>query len=82
MNNSLLAYLLKYSNPHSMLVVTSEDNLIEIKCPFKVKVIKVVDDLFENEIKQVTELKVSTNMKLVYIIEEKPFYYYYFDILL
>jgi hypothetical protein len=82
MNNSLLAYLLKYSNPNSMLVVTNRNNLIELKCPFTVKVVKSVGDFKLNEFKTVEELKVSTNLKLVFIIEKEPFFYYYFDIIL
>lgn len=82
MNNSLLAYLLKYSDPKSMLVVTNKNNLIELKCPFTVKVVKSVGDFKLNEFKTVEELKVSTNLKLVFIIEKEPFFYYYFDIIL
>lgn len=82
MNNSLLAYLLKYSNPNSMLVVTNRNNLIELKCPFTVKVVKPVGNFKQNDFKIVEGLKVSTNMKLVYMIEEQPFFYYYFDIIL
>ena len=40
MDGNALAFLLKYSSPYSILVVTYENKLIELKCPFKVKVIK------------------------------------------
>jgi hypothetical protein len=82
MDVNAYGYLLKYSNPFSILVVTNEDKLIELKCPFKVEVIMNVRNMMASQIKDVTQVKLSTNNKLVYIIEDKPYYYYYFTILL
>ena len=82
MDVNAYGFLLKYSSPFSILVVTNEDKLIELKCPFKVEVIKSVKNMMSSQVKEVTEVKLSTNNKLVYIIEDKPYYYNYFTILL
>jgi hypothetical protein len=82
MDVNAYGFLLKYSSPFSILVVTNEDKLIELKCPFKVEVIKSVKNMMSSQVKEVIEVKLSTNNKLVYIIEDKPYYYNYFTILL
>lgn len=82
MDVNAYGFLLKYSSPFSILVVTYEDKLIELKCPFKVEVIKSVKNMMSSQVKEVAEVKLSTNNKLVYIIEDKPYYYNYFTILL
>jgi hypothetical protein len=82
MDVNAYGFLLRYSSPFSILVVTHKDQLIELKCPFKVEVIKNVKNMMVSQIKDVTQVKLSTNNKLVYIIEDKPYFYYYFTILL
>ncbi len=82
MDSNAYAFLLKYSTPHSILVVTAEDKLIELNCPFKVVVIKNVKNMMISEIKEVSQVKLATNNKLVYIIEDKPYFYNYFTILI
>lgn len=82
MDGNALAFLLKYSTPFSILVVTHEDRLIELHCPFEVKVVKNVKKLMVGEIRTVSQIKLATNNKLVYIVNGVPFYYSYFDILL
>ena len=82
MDINAYGFLLKYSSPFSILVVTKDDKLIELKCPFKVEVIKNVKNMMISQIKEVTQVKLATNNKLVYIIEDKPYFYTYFTILL
>lgn len=82
MDGNALAFLLKYSTPFSILVVTHEDRLIELHCPFEVKVVRSAKNLMIGEIKVVTQVKLATNNKLVYIISSTPFYYCYFDIII
>jgi len=80
MDGNALGFLLKYSTPFSILIITHEDRLIELHCPFEVKVIKSVKNLIVGEIRIVTQIKLATNNKLVYIVNTIPFYYSYFDI--
>tara|TARA_R110002124_G_scaffold231813_1_gene397038 strand:- start:292 stop:540 length:249 start_codon:yes stop_codon:yes gene_type:complete len=81
MDVNAYGFLLKYSSPFSILVVTREDRIMELKCPFKVEVIKNVKNMMLSQVKEVAQVKLSTNNKLVYIIEDKPYFYYYFSIL-
>lgn len=82
MDVNAYGFLLRYSSPFSILVITHKDQLIELKCPFKVEVIKSVKNMMYSQIKEVTQVKLSTNNKLVYIIDDMPYFYYYFTILL
>jgi hypothetical protein len=82
MDGNDFAFLLKYSSPFSILLVSGEDQLLELTCPFQVKVIKNIKNMMAGQIKEVTQVKLATNNKLVYIIGDKPYYYYYFAILL
>ena len=82
MDLNAYGFLLRYSSPYSILVITNEDKLLELKCPFKVEVVKNVKEMMVSQVKEVTQVKLATNNKLVYIIEDKPYYYYYFTILL
>ena len=82
MDGNELGFLLKYSSPFSILIVSEENKLQELHCPFQVKAIRVVKNLMIGEIKTVTQVKLATNNKLVFIINDMPFYYHYFDILI
>lgn len=82
MNNRELGELLKYSSPYSILVVTYQKKLIELYCPFKVKIKQDIGDLKIGGIVEVRMVKLATNLKTVFIIENKAYYYYYFDILI
>lgn len=80
MDSNTYAFLLKYSSPFSILVVTAEDILIELKCPFKIKVIKNVKNMMIGETKEVRQVKLATNNTLVYIVDNQPYFYHYFNI--
>jgi hypothetical protein len=82
MNANEYGFLLRYSSPYSILVVTSDDKLIELECPFRVRVIKSVNKMTLSQIKEVTQVKLSTNGKIVYIIYDEPYYYNHFTIVI
>jgi hypothetical protein len=82
MNANEYGFLLRYSSPYSILVVNSNDKLIELECPFKVEVIKSINNMMALQIKEVTQVKLSTNGKIVYVIEDEPYYYNHFTILI
>jgi hypothetical protein len=82
MDGNEYAWLLKYSSPYSVLVVTHEDKLIELKCPFKVEVVKSIKNFMVGQIKEVAQVKLATNNKLVYIIDDEAYFYSYFTIIL
>ena len=82
MSNQELAELLKYSNPKEIYVVTWNNRLLLLKCPFRVEVITNVGLLLKGEIVLVTEIKVTKDIKTVFIIERNAYYYYHFAILI
>jgi hypothetical protein len=82
MNANEYGFLLRYSNSNSILVVTFDNRLIELACPFKVEVIKSINNMMKSQIKEVTQVKLSTNSKIVYIINDEPYYYNHFTIVL
>lgn len=81
MKNKELVELLKYSSPNSILVVDWRNKLLELYCPFRVKVKQDIGDLNKGIIKEVTSVKLATNLKTVFIIDCKAYYFNYFDIL-
>jgi hypothetical protein len=82
MNANEYGFLLRYSSSNSILVVTFDNRLIELACPFKVEVIKSINNMMKSQIKEVTQVKLSTNGKIVYIIMDEPYYYNHFTIVL
>lgn len=75
-----LNYLLKYASPFSLLIVSEANKVLELKCPFKVKVTHKVGILEIDTLHNVHKLKLSDNSTIVYVIDGKFFHYYNFDI--
>ena len=82
MDQKDLVELLKYSSPYSILVVTFRNDLVELFCPFTVYVKQDIGELREGENASVSLVKLSTNLKTVFVIQDKAYYYFYFDILI
>jgi hypothetical protein len=76
-----LAELLKYSSPKELWVITWNDILKRIFCPFKVRVLQDVGLLKRGQIVLVSEVKVTLELKTVYVIDKEAYYYYHFEIL-
>lgn len=81
MNDKELAELLKYSHPKQLYIVTWNNVLKLLFCPFKVQVLQDVGTLKKDEIVWVEEVKVTSDLKTVYKIKNKLYYYYYFNII-
>lgn len=82
MNDKELAELLKYSHPKQLYIVTWNNVLKLLFCPFKVQVLQDVGELKKDEIVLIEEVKVTSDLKTVYVIKGKSYYYYHFDILI
>lgn len=82
MDKNEYAELFKYCSPESILVITWYGKLKVLYCPFNVKVIENVGSLRIGEQKKVSLVKLSTNGKTVFVIENKSYYYQYFDIII
>lgn len=82
MDKNKLALWLKEFNPKELYVVTWNNILKRLFCPFRVRVLMEIGNLKKNEIKWVEEVKVTLELKTVFIIEGQAYYYHCFDILL
>lgn len=81
MENEEYAALFKYCDKNSLLVCTWYGKLKTLYTPITVKVIKDVGNLKQKEYVKVTEIKLSSLGKTVFIIKNKAYYYHYFDIM-
>ena len=81
MTRSQLYELLKYSSPKEIYVITWNNILKRLFCPFRVKVLQDIGTLKKGQAFLVQEVKVTFELKTVYIINNEAYYYYHFDIL-
>ena len=81
MNRENLVELLRYSSPYSILIVNYRNEIMELHCPFKVQVKEDVGDLIRGKILEVSMVKLSYELKTVYVIKNNPFYFWHFYIL-
>lgn len=82
MNKRELAELFKFCSPFSILVVTYYNKLIELNCPFTVMVMNDIGNLRIGDVVTVESVKLATNGKTVFVIEDKSYYHSHFDILI
>ncbi len=80
MGSKLIDDINKYTSSESLLVHTKSKGLIRLYCPFTVEVIQSVDCFTVGEQLEVVRVKISKDLKLVYIINGKGYYHYYFSI--
>ena len=81
MNEKEIAEINKYCNPASVLAVTREGALIRVNCPFNVEVILKVEAFSIGDRLTVIQVKMDAQLTLVYIINNKGYYYYNFTLL-
>lgn len=81
MNDHELAEILRYSSPTTMYIVTWNNLLQTLFCPFQVLVKYKVGNLSEGERVWVEEVKVTIKIKTVFIIKGSAYYYHHFEIL-
>ncbi|NRB58319.1 MAG: hypothetical protein HRU50_00085 [Winogradskyella sp.] len=82
MSDKQLAELLKYCNPRILYVVTLNNILKQLFCPFEVRVIQDVGELERDQIVNVDLVKITYELTTVYIVKGKAYFYYHFEILL
>jgi hypothetical protein len=76
-----MAELLKYSSPREIYVITYNNILKRLFCPFRVKVLQDIGALKRGHIVFVYEVKVTLELKTVFMINGQAYYYYHFDII-
>lgn len=82
MNKNQLAEILKYCTPKVIYVITFNNLLKRILCPFPVRVLNPVGELRRGEIVFVDEVKVTMELKTIFIIKGSAYHYYHFDIII
>ena len=82
MTKKELAEVLKYSSPREIYVITWNNILKRLFCPFEVQVVQDIGTLKKGQIVYVDEIKVTIELKTVFIIDTKAYYYYHFEIVI
>lgn len=77
-----LAELLKYISPREIYVITHYGVLNRLFCPFRVTVLQEIGILKRGQIVLVQEIKITYELKTVYIINNDAYFYYHFDIIM
>jgi len=76
-----LAEQLEHSSSEWVYIVTWNNLLKQLFTPFEVEVIRSVGELEIGQIVWVSQVKVTPQLKTVYIIEGKAYYFFHFDII-
>ena len=82
MTKKELAELLKYSSPLEIYVITWNNILKRMFCPFEVQVLQDIGTLKKGQLVFVDEINVTIELKTVFIIDTKAYYYYHFEIVI
>jgi hypothetical protein len=82
MNKQDLSEQLKYSSSEWIYIVTYNNVLKQLFCPFRVFVLKSVGSLRQGQIASVEAVKVTMELKTVFVIDGSAYYYFHFDILI
>jgi hypothetical protein len=82
MNKNQLAELLKHCSPMVIYVITWNNLLKKVFCPFQVQVLNDVGELYKGQVVWVEQVKVTPEIKTVFIINGNAYYYYHFDIII
>jgi len=68
MNGKFIYEIRLYCNPYSILVINKLGKLKRIYCPFPVKVLIDIADLKKDEVVIVQQVRISRDLRLLYII--------------
>ena len=81
MTEQELSKILQYSSPTTILIVTWNNVLKQLFCPFRVMVKHQIGELEKGERVWVESVKVTLKLTTVFIIKGRAYYYYHFEIL-
>ncbi|MDL5511730.1 hypothetical protein QSE00_07905 [Arenibacter sp. M-2] len=82
MNKRDLAEQLKYSSSDWIYIVTWNNLLKKLHTPFKVLVLIPIGQLDKGKVVWVELVKVTMDLKTVFVIDGNAYYYNYFEILI
>lgn len=81
MNEKQLAEILKYSSPNTLYIVTWNNLLELLFCPFEVLVKHPIGDFSAGDKVFVEAVKVTADITTVYIVKGQAYFFYHFEIL-
>lgn len=82
MNKKELADQLKYSSSECLYIITYNNILKQLFTPFKVAVLASIGMLNKGQIVWVEQVKVTMELKTVFVVDGSAYYYYHFNILI
>ena len=82
MTKKELADILKYTSPNIIYVVTWNNVLKKVFCPFKVMVLQDIGNLKIGDVVLVEAVKVDLSLKTIFMIDNQAYYYYNFHIII
>lgn len=82
MTKKELAEVLKYTSPNIIYVVTWNNVLKKVFCPFKVMVLQDIGNLKIGDVVLVEVVKVDLSLKTIFMIDNQAYYYYNFHIII
>jgi hypothetical protein len=82
MNKQDLTELLKYSSSEWIYIVTWNNVLRQLHTPFRVAVWCPIGLLVKGQVVWVEEVKITSSLTTVFIVEGNAYYYNYFEILI
>jgi hypothetical protein len=80
-NDKIIQEIVKYTDPFSILAIAGK-TLIRVRCPFKVRVLVDIGSLKAGDLVFVDLVMITRDLRMVYIIKEKGYHFYFFRILL
>lgn len=81
MSDDELADVLKYSSPNTLFIITWNNLLKKLFCPFQVVVNHHIGELEKGEVVWVDRVKVTAKLKTVFMVKGRAYYYFHFEIL-
>lgn len=82
MNKQDLAEQLKYSSTDWIYIITWDNLLKKLFTPFRVSVLKPIGPLKKGQIVWVDQVKVTMDLRTVFVIKGSAYFYFHFDILI
>lgn len=82
MTDENLAEQLEYSSSDCLYIITCSNVFKQLFTPFKVLVLNDVGQLSIGEVVWVEQVKVTYELKTVFVIDSKAYYYFHFDFII
>lgn len=82
MNKKQLVEFLRFSSPDYIYIVTWYNKLLKLDCPFQVQLKHDIGELLKGDIVYVDKVKLTVELKTVFVVKNKAYYYHHFQILI